>query len=209
MSIKKILENSITHRITSVLVVAFLTLLILLTPLLTLFHDDIFYDFAYQKNGAYESLEKETVWKVTENFQAFLLDEESLDYFVDAQADHLQEVKELYTLTSLIWRTIFFLSVALLLMMRKPSLVLTAAKVSFVALFLFLLLALHWQWFFTQFHTLVFSGNWQFGTTSLMLQLWGGNFFPLAAGYAFIQSLLLSSVLFLIGKKWEQIISPQ
>ena len=182
-----------------------LTLLILFLSILGTFHDDLFYRYAYARNGAYtHDLPRSTVWEVTENFQAYLKNENSLSYFPANQAAHLADVKQLYQQGTHLARLLLGLTSILLFSLawfpeRKRLLAQTfkhAAQLSLGLLFVLGLLALNWNWFFTGFHQLFFSGNWQFYAATLMLKLWGNQFFVLAAGYVLIKCLAASAFLF-------------
>jgi len=64
----------------------------------------------------------------------------------------------------------------------------------------FSLVASRWEWFFEKFHELFFDGNWRFPLSSLMIRLWGGCFFPLAAAYAGVKSVIVGVFLSLLGR---------
>lgn len=186
----------------NIILIITLVSLILLVPILSIFHDDTFYDYAYSRNGAYESFDKEFVWSVTDNFQGFLLDKEPLRHFNESQSAHLQDVKDLYkkgtaTVIILVLLHIISLSTGKTDYARVMR---TTALISFIALIILSLLAINWQSFFLKFHQVFFTGNYMFHPESLMLRMWGGNFFPLAAGYAAAQSLLLILFMWIFGK---------
>lgn len=186
---------------TNILSVITLVLLVLLVPILSIFHDDHFYDYAYTQNGAYERLDKEFVWAVTDNFQEFLLNKEPLRNFNESQSAHLQDVKQLYLQGTTLVITLIILHLITLLFCKKNYawVMRKTAITSFVVLIIIFLLALNWQTFFLIFHKIFFTGNYVFHPESLMLRMWGGNFFPLAAGYAALQSLLLSIFMLIFG----------
>lgn len=55
--------------------------------------------------------------------------------------------------------------------------------IMFALLLILALLASSWDAFFTKFHELFFSGQWQFETSTLMIQLWDHPFFFVAAKF--------------------------
>lgn len=189
-----------------------LVLLIIVLSLVGTFHDDVFYRFAYERNGAYEKTDSEMPLLVTENFQSYLDDEEELLFFQDDQASHLEDVKGLYKVGVGVARVLIALLVILFVVLayqkERSILVSTvfrnAAITLFVVIGVIALLSLRWEWFFTMFHELFFSGNWQFHPATLMLRLWGENFFPLAAGYVVLKSVVIGVFLFVTSK----LISP-
>ncbi|MBD3209174.1 DUF1461 domain-containing protein [Candidatus Woesearchaeota archaeon] len=196
-------------------VAGLLSLSILLLSVLGTFHDDRFHEYAYRRNGAYEALGKGFAWEVTENWQAYLLDEESLYVFAGEQAAHLAEVKLVYLKARVVLNAALFLAVALLaaaLLSVKGCfydvLLKTAFKTVLLTAFL-ALLSLSWEWFFSLSHALLFSGVWRFSSATLVLRLWGDNFFPLAAGYVFLKNVVMAGLLFLLARAWRWFISPR
>jgi uncharacterized membrane protein len=183
-----------------------LVILLILVPIVSLFHDDSFYHYAYTQNFAYEQLDHELVWSVTKNFQAYLQGHEELIVFDEDQASHLSDVKDLYTVGKAIILLALLAHVISVVIMWKNGwswysrVLKQSAIITLATLIVLFLLALNWQWFFTQFHLLFFEDNWQFSSASLMIRLWGGSFFIFAAAYSALQSTLISIVIFLMGK---------
>ncbi len=183
------------------LVVFLLLVLILLLPLISLFTFDNFYRFAYWKNGAYDRLGFRTVQQTTDEFQGFLLGKNELVSFPPDEKNHLLEVREVYD-TGL-WLIRFDLMLLVLLLVLSGMRIGDFTKVlkrtvqSLVGVTaLLFLLGLNWNWFFTGFHELLFKGNWIFSQETLMIKLWGGNFFMVAALAVLIDYLLVGMFLY-------------
>ncbi|MBN1275730.1 DUF1461 domain-containing protein [Candidatus Woesearchaeota archaeon] len=190
-----------------------LTALTLLLSVLGTFHDDAFYRCAYGQNGAFDRLGDELVWSVTENFQSYLEDEAALALFDEQQAAHLEDVKGLYRtgvgIARLLIAALAILFVALAgqagrrdvfqRLFRRTSIIIVVLTVVLA------LSAMRWDWFFTRFHELLFTGNWRFGGASLMMRLWSGSFFPLAAGYVLAKNAVAAGFLLISAR----LISPR
>jgi len=175
------------------------TVVLLLTPLLSLFTNDVFYDVAYRLNGAYDRVGVRDAWRVTENFQSFIRGVDELRYFPPDQAAHLMDVRSLYVLGRFILAgalVLLVLSLFFIVFSRDADLFVaalrTGASFTFLLLGLLVLLALRWDWFFEGFHRLFFSGGWLFPSHTLMMNLWGRNFFVVAALFSAAQSLILA-----------------
>ena len=196
---------------------AILSLLIILLAVLGTFHDDTFHDYAYERNGAYEQLGGEGVWQLTENYQAYLDDEAELEVFHDDQARHLEDVKGLYTLGKTLVRILAGLAAILLFSIgvsRKRTLLFRTTMtrtgiITLSALLVLAVLALNWSWFFTGFHELFFRGNWAFHPATLMMRLWGGNFFIHAAAYTALKITLTAASILGIGVGVKNLTSPR
>ncbi len=66
-------------------------------------------------------------------------------------------------------------------------------------------LASSWNWFFFGFHRLFFSGQWMFEMDTLMMQLWGGNFFVATAIFVAIRMLQMSCLLLALSFVLESV----
>ena len=189
------------------MVASLLCLTVVLLSLAGTFHDRSFYGFAYARNGVFEDVGSARSWAVTGEFEGFLEGESSLSSFTPAEASHLSDVRGLYRLArglaSVFLGALSVLLFSLLLHKRRReefSRALRRSSLLIVVLTAALsLLGLRWEWFFTLFHELFFSGNWMFSGSSLMIRLWGGSFFPLAAGYVALKNLVAAAFLFVLS----------
>lgn len=66
----------------------------------------------------------------------------------------------------------------------------------FALLLLVSILASSWDWFFTIFHEVVFSGQWMFPSDTLMIHLWMDPFFLVAAKFIAVRIILIICLLF-------------
>lgn len=179
--------------------------LVLVLSLIGTFHDDAFFSFAYARNGAYERTDSEMAWLVTENFQSFIDGDEELVFFQDDQASHLEDVKGLYEIgvgtSRVLVGLLAILFVVFAYQEKRKELLASAlrgaAGTLFVVIGVIALLSLRWEWFFTMFHEVFFTGNWSFHPATLMIRMWGGAFFPLAAMYVLLKNVLVGG--FLLG----------
>ncbi|MBW2982848.1 DUF1461 domain-containing protein [Candidatus Woesearchaeota archaeon] len=194
-----------------------LSLLIILLAVLGTFHDDNFYDYAYQRNGAYEQLGREGAWQLTENYQAYLEGEEELKVFHNDQARHLADVKGLYALGKTLVRILTGLAAILLFSIgvsrkRTPLFKEAMRKTGIITLTTILVLgvlAVNWSWFFTGFHELLFQGNWTFHPATLTMRLWGGSFFIQAAIYIALKITITATVILCLRRALKSLTSPR
>jgi uncharacterized membrane protein len=194
-------------RLLSWMIAFFFVILIILSSLLGTFFDDYFYHFGYEQNGVYEKLDYDFTWKVTENFQGYLMDDAQLELFNQDQAAHLADVKALYKTGRSLCILLFILISVLMVSMglyeeRRLLFAQTMKRTAFLllgAVVFLALLATQWEWFFTTFHELLFTGNWQFHPATLMIKLWGENFFPLAALYVFLKNVAVAGICYGAG----------
>lgn len=194
-----------------------LSLLIILLAVLGTFHDDAFYDYAYERNGAYEQLGEEGAWQLTHNYQAYLDDEEELQVFHDDQVRHLEDVKGLYTLGKTLVRILAGLAVILLfsigvsrerMLLFKETMRKTGV-ITLSTLIILTILASSWNWFFAGFHELFFQGNYAFHPATLTMRLWGGRFFIHAAIYVGLKISLATLFIFGLGRAFKNLTSPR
>ncbi len=179
----------------------FLTVTVLLLALVSTFHNDHLYDVGYKQNNAYNHLGEELTLELTSNFQNYIENKEALSPLFDTnQALHLMDVKNLYILGKNIAQITLMLVIIFLgyLIMHDEKkklfnkLLKTTSTTLLIVFGILVILGLNWEWFFTAFHNIFFTGNWSFDGGSLMMRLWGGNFFIIASIWVGVKVLMIA-----------------
>jgi len=196
-----------------------LALLLIVLPIFVSIDSDALYTKGYQANGAFNRFSSEELWETTINVQNFFLDDEDLLFFSSAEAEHLEEVKDIFSLAKKILiiclfcvigfvfafvrfsfeekkmdfkdkKTQYFLFDSFSLLAKRSSLII------FALLLILAAFAISWDWFFTVFHELLFSSQWQFTADTLMMQLWTHPFFVVAAKFLAVRIIIIALILF-------------
>lgn len=208
-------KNKINIQIYTITTI-FLILTIIMLATLTTFFDNKTYDKGYTQNGAYERMNETEIWMITENVQGYFANNNELEYFRGVEKEHLEEVKEkliLADFVSVILQTILGILIIVIILRELKNntksnktvikqLKKNIQKIIFITISIFALIGIFWNWFFIKFHEVLFSGQWMFTYNTLMMQLWGGNFFATIGieilkkiGIALIVLILLTIVL--------------
>ena len=119
------------------------------------------------------------------NFEKLVMDD-CVKLFTEKENSHLFDVKKLIQKGIILYYLVSIAFIALLIYILKHKQYSELAKSLITAgiaidLILIILLILNFTSIFDIFHKIFFTGNYLFDNSTLMLQMWGGNFFLIGA----------------------------
>ncbi|MCF7872187.1 TIGR01906 family membrane protein [Candidatus Woesearchaeota archaeon] len=193
----KILQNLIKTTL-----IISLILIILLTPFLFFSYNEHHYESQAKQNNIYQKLGEQTARQQNKNTINFLLGKEELKgNYTQAEKQHMQDVKNIYTTINAITTICLLIAILGIIYFTKKrqekqiikSLKQSSITVLLIGILILILTLLNFQNTFTAFHNIFFpQGNWQFPINSLLITLYPTQFFTDTATYSFLTSTIIS-----------------
>lgn len=161
-------------------------LLLILSNTISLFYNDSF----YQKSNLNENETKDIIG---------FFEGGELGLYDSAELSHMKDVRKLINAGKILL-LFLVLSLAIFLAYEKNNYWLLIAGAIMTILILILFLFFNFSNFFTWFHTIFFpQGNWQFDSSSKLINDFQFSFFESAGKKIFVDTLWQSGLVFVLG----------
>jgi len=197
-------------RISSLSIILFLPIIIILTNTLSLTYNGNFYLKTYQKLKVYEKFENDkVVTNATEELLSYFRGKKELEHNIFSQQAkiHLRDVKSLLNSASIVnylALTLVIISSLLLLIKGRWTLLVKSAFIGsiltvIITFFLFSLSVFDFSFFFEKFHLISFSNNfWLFPGNDNLIKLFPESFFVNFL-FRLTLNIIITAILFIIS----------